>query len=102
MVPQIDNPDSEHASKSAEQSPLAGALTELATWTGGHVYIASTPAERSMAARQVIDELRHRYLIAVESSGLPGWHPRVVRARDRGLMVRTRSGYVAGQSRPNS
>jgi Ca-activated chloride channel family protein len=102
IVPSIDNPDSDHASKSAQQSPLAGALTELATWTGGHVYIASTPAERSASARQIVDELRHQYLIAFESSGFPGWHPLVVRARDRDLVVRARSGYVAGQSRPNS
>jgi len=38
----------------------------------------------------------------VESSGKPGWHPLVVRARDKDLTVRARSGYFAGQSRPNS
>jgi hypothetical protein len=53
-------------------------------------------------ARQIIDELRHQYLIAFESSGKPGWHPLQVRARDKDLTVRARSGYFAGQSRPIS
>ena len=52
------------------------------------------------AARQIVDELRHQYLIAFESSGKPGWHPLVVRARNKDLVVRARSGYIAGQSRP--
>ena len=42
------------------------------------------------------------YLLAFESSDRPGWHPLEVRARDRDLTVRARSGYFAGQSRPIS
>ena len=83
-------------------SALAGPLADLAAWTGGHVFVASTPGQRSVAARQIIDELRHQYLIAFESSGKPGWHPLVVRARNKDLTVRARSGYIAGQSRPTS
>jgi len=55
-----------------------------------------------VAARQIVDELRHQYLMAVESNSSPGWHPLVVRARNKDLVVRARSGYIAGQSRPNS
>jgi hypothetical protein len=66
------------------------------------VFVASGPAQRSMVARQIVDELRHQYLIAFESSGKPGWHPLVVRARSKDLIVRARTGYIAGQSRPNS
>ena len=65
-------------------------------------FVASTPGQRSIAARQIIDELRHQYLIAFESSGKPGWHPLVVRARNKDLIVRARSGYIAGQSRPTA
>ena len=36
-------------------------LADLAPWTGGHAFVASTPAQRSAAARQIIDELRHQY-----------------------------------------
>jgi hypothetical protein len=81
---------------------FAGPLADLAAWTGGHVVVASTPGQRSIAAREIIDELRHQYLIAFESSGKPGWHPLVVRARKKDLIVRARSGYIAGQSRPTA
>jgi Ca-activated chloride channel family protein len=100
VVPSIDNPSAEVATVSVHSSPLAGALTELAVGTGGDAFIVSTPAQHSIAARQVIDELRHQYLIAFESSGRPGWRPLVIRARSKDLVVRARSGYIAGQSRP--
>jgi hypothetical protein len=101
IVPSIDNPTSDMATNSIAQASLGGALSDLATWTGGHTFVASTPAQRSAAARQIVDELRHQYLIAFEASGLPGWHPLVVRARQKDLIVRSRSGYIAGQSRPS-
>jgi VWFA-related protein len=97
-VPAIDNPFTEFGEQS---SPLSGSLTELAARTGGRVVVASTPGTRSLAARQIIAELRHQYLIAFESSGTSGWHPLVVRARNKDLTVRARNGYIAGRSRPN-
>ena len=102
IVPSIDNPLSNYGTTSVENSALTSSLSDLAYWTGGRTFVASTIAERSQTARQIVDELRHQYLIAFESSGKPGWHPLVVRARDKDLTVRTRSGYFAGQSRPNS
>ncbi|MGH9140370.1 MAG: VWA domain-containing protein [Vicinamibacterales bacterium] len=102
IVPSIDNPSSDSSTHSVESTALAGPLAELAAWTGGHVFVASTPGQRSIAARQIIDELRHQYVIAFESSGRPGWHPLVVRARNKDLVVRARSGYIAGQSRPTA
>ena len=102
IVPSIDNPSEDTAVSSVERSALAGPLSDLAAWTGGHVFVASTPGQRSIAARQIIDELRHQYLIAFESSGKPGWHPLVVRARNKDLTVRARSGYIAGQLSPTS
>lgn len=100
IVPSIDNPSEDTSTQSIERMAFAGPLSDLAAWTGGHVFVASTPGQRSVAARQIIDELRHQYLIAFESSGNPGWHPLVVRARNKDLTVRARSGYIAGQSRP--
>jgi Ca-activated chloride channel homolog len=102
IAPSIDNPSEEASTKSVSGSAFAGPLADLASWTGGHVFVASTPGQRSIAARQIIDELRHQYLIAFESSGRPGWHPLVVRARNRDLTVRARSGYMAGQSSPTA
>jgi Ca-activated chloride channel family protein len=100
-VPSIDNPSTDYSTNEGS-SPLAGPLSDLAAWTGGHAFVASTPAARSAAARQIVDELRHQYLMTFESSGTTGWHPLEVRARKKNLTVRARSGYVAGQSRPNS
>jgi Ca-activated chloride channel homolog len=102
IVPSIDNPSAESSTNSVESVAFAGPLADLAAWTGGHVFVASTPGQRSVAARQIIDELRHQYVIAFESSGKPGWHPLVVRARNKDLIVRARSGYIAGQSRPTA
>jgi Ca-activated chloride channel homolog len=101
VVPSIDNPFSETATMSPGRSALGGPLADLAAWTGGHTFVVSTPGQRSLAARQVVDELRHQYLIAFESSGQPGWHSLVVRARNKDLTVRARSGYIAGQSSPD-
>ena len=102
IVPSIDNPSEDTSTHSVGSAAFIGPLSDLADWTGGHVFVASTPGQRSIAARQIIDELRHQYLIAFESSGKPGWHPLVVRARKKDLVVRARSGYIAGQSNPTS
>jgi Ca-activated chloride channel family protein len=101
IVGSIDNPTEDISTTSVERSAFTGPLADLAAWTGGHVFVASTPGQRSIAARQIIDELRHQYLIAFESTGAPGWHPLVVRAKQKDLTVRARSGYIAGQSRPS-
>ena len=102
IVGAIDNPSEDISTTSIERSAFIGPLSDLAAWTGGNVFVASAPGQRSVAARQIIDELRHQYLIAFESSGKPGWHPLVVRARNKDLTVRARSGYIAGQSSPSA
>ena len=100
IVPAIDNPTADLGTVS--HSALTGSLSNLAYWTGGDAFVVSTISERSLTARQLVDELRHQYLIAFESSPMPGWHPLVVKMRDKDFNVRARSGYVAGQSRPTS
>jgi VWFA-related protein len=99
IVAAVDNPSAEIGAPTAMGLALAESLSDLANWTGGNFFAASIPAERSAAARQIVDELRHQYLIAFEASGRPGWHPLSVRVRDRELVVRARSGYFAGQPR---
>jgi Ca-activated chloride channel family protein len=71
-------------------------LRSLAQWTGGDLFITSAPAHESIAARQIIDELRHQYVLAFNSSTSSGWHPVDVRVKDRDWVVRARSGYIAG------
>jgi Ca-activated chloride channel family protein len=73
-----------------------GELTDLARWTGGELFVATGPAEAQVAAQQIVSELRYQYLLAIEASPDPGWHPLEVRTRNPELRVRARSGYIAG------
>jgi len=102
IVSSVDNPAADVGVVEAARSPLAGPLADLASETGGQAFVASSIVERSTVARRIVEELRHQYLIAFEAGTAPGWHSLVVRARGKNLTVRTRSGYSAGQSRPNS
>ena len=43
-------------------------LRTLARWTGGELFVTSAPAHESIAARQIVDELRHQYVLAFEAS----------------------------------
>jgi Ca-activated chloride channel family protein len=97
----IDNPDHERATPGAKKEAPAsiGTVEDLARWTGGALYYSSTPATAYTAARAVIDELRHLYLIAFEPGTEPGWHPIEIRTADKDFVVRTRGGYVAGSVR---
>jgi Ca-activated chloride channel family protein len=85
----------------AAESPDA-TLADLARWTGGDLFITTTAAESSQAARRILDELRHQYLLAFEPGAAPGWHPLEVRVKNKNYVVRARAGYVAGQSRSAS
>jgi len=88
----IDDPRQSGAARTDNSS----ALENLARWTGGELFTASAPAHASVAARQIVDELRHQYRLAFEASSRPGWRPLEVRARDRDLTVRARAGYTVG------
>lgn len=91
----IDDP--RQVGNGREREAVTGPLPDLARWTGGEMFTASAPAHASVAARQIVDELRHQYMIAFEASNREGgWRPLEVRARDGGLTVRARSGYSSG------
>ena len=76
----------------------ASGLTNLSRGTGGEMFVASAPAHASLAARQIVDELRHQYVLAFEASSRPGWRPLEITARDKKFVVRARTGYTAGDS----
>ncbi|MGH8569765.1 MAG: VWA domain-containing protein [Gammaproteobacteria bacterium] len=97
----IDDPGSDRATPgSRKEAPLSiGTIEDLARWTGGALYYSSTAASAYTAARAMIDELRHLYLIAFEPGAEPGWHPIEIRTADKDFVVRTRGGYVAGSVR---
>jgi VWFA-related protein len=100
VISPLDHVGEKSAVASPESSPLTGDLTDLARWTGGALLMSSAPAHASLAARQIVTELRHQYLIVFEPSAVPGWHPLELRARDKDFTVRARSGYFAGHTRP--
>ena len=75
---------------------LASDLQELARRTGGDLHISSSPAQMSIAARQVLNELRHQYVLAFEASSRAGWRSLEVRTRQARLVVRARTGYSTG------
>jgi Ca-activated chloride channel homolog len=94
----LDHPGQDFAVVGAETSPVATQLSNLSYWTGGTLFMVSAPAHASQAARDLITELRHQYLIAFEAAREPGWYELDVRTRRRELTVRARSGYFS-QSR---
>jgi Ca-activated chloride channel family protein len=75
---------------------MSSGLSDLARWTGGDIFIAVAPAHASIAARQIVSEMRHQYMLAFEASARAGWRPLEVKAQNRELIVRARSGYKAG------
>jgi Ca-activated chloride channel homolog len=102
IVSGLDDPTSDTATPSALKSPLAGELANLASWTGGAAWVASAAPQRDYVVHQIVEELRHQYLIAIESGAEPGWHPLTVKLRHKDLTAHARSGYIVGQSRPKS
>lgn len=98
VMAKIDDPRERSEDDGVEAAMPATRLQELAERTGGELFMASAPAHASVAARQILGELRHQYVLAFEASTRQGWRPLEVRAKD-GLTVRARSGYTAGGNR---
>jgi len=71
------------------------ALQRLSHFTGGELFVTSAPAHESMAARQVVDELRHQYVMGIAATPGSGWHALSVKKKQKDLSVRARSGYSA-------
>jgi VWFA-related protein len=94
----IDHPGHDHSLVDGAPKSAAGTVEDLANWTGGAFFYTSAPSETSKAARTVIEELREQYIIAFEPAVANGWRSLEVKMRDKGLNVRTRSGYLAGDA----
>lgn len=98
VVSPLDHAGAEGSLDEREAVETASPLGRLAYWTGGRAHIASTPAHASIAAREILAELRHQYLLAFEP-GPPGWHALSVRATNRGYSVRARTSYLSAPRR---
>src|SRR5262245_2049867 len=98
VVPTIDDPRNQEGGNRA----LNGDLADLARWTGGQLFIATSTPEAGAVARALVGELREQYLIALEPGEKPGWHSVEVRVSRKNATVQARGGYVAGPRRPVS
>jgi len=74
-----------------------GGVEDLSRWTGGNLYTTTNAAESYLAANAIVEDLRHQYLIGLEPSDVPGWHPLAVLVRQRAT-VQARSGYWVGEN----
>lgn len=92
-VPKIDQASYVERAGSANARLTADAQ-DLARWTGGDLLWAP-PGGAAPAARQILAELRHQYLIAVDSVADGAWRRLEVKVRNPRLNVRARSGYVS-------
>lgn len=95
VVSPIDHQGTDDAVDQTAARDTDTPLGRLAYWTGGTTHVTSTPAHASVAAREILGELRHQYLLAFEP-GPPGWRPLTVRATDDDYSVRARTGYRSG------
>jgi len=84
----LERANSRLAGKSAD-------LQDLAAWTGGDLVWVNGADDAAVRAFQILTELRHKYLIAIDSAAEGDWRPIDVRVRDRHLTVRARSGYFS-------
>jgi len=73
----------------------SGFVGELAEVTGGAVFEIASPLEIAPTFKKVLDEFRHRYLLAYTPTGVPaaGWHNLKVRVKRPGAVVKARHGY---------
>src|SRR5262245_804047 len=82
--------------------PHIATLADLARWTGGEMAVTSELEDSVKALRELMENLRHQYMITFEPGARPGWHPLEVRTRKKNLTVHARSGYLAGVGREGS
>lgn len=93
-VAPIDRAMYEARAETVARTDAAG-VRDLAAWTGGDLYWVTREDEAVAQARAIVSELRHEYLITVESATAPEWRPIEVRVRNHRLAVRARSGYFS-------
>ena len=84
----------ETAARSLESD--AADLRDLAEWTGGQLVFASTFLETVASASTLIDELRQRYVLAIEAAAVQEWRRLDVRVKRPSAKVKARSGYFGG------
>ena len=82
---------------SAGASGKASFLRDLGDATGGRLLRVETTKDLHAVFLQILDEFRHRYVLAFSPRGVPasGWHDLVVRVKTKRATVKARPGYFA-------
>lgn len=72
---------------------------DLSEVTGGRVFAIESTTDLSATFANILEEFRMRYLVSYSPQGVApgGWHRLEVRVRKRGVTVKARPGYFAGQ-----
>jgi Ca-activated chloride channel family protein len=99
LVLPIDDPSSDRATPQAGRAAPGGSVSDLARWTGGQLRYASDPLAARRVARDMVDELRHQYVLGIDGLDGPGWHPLEIRTTTTTHTVRARGGYML-EARP--
>jgi VWFA-related protein len=73
--------------------PYGVDLRDLAAWSGGGVFVASSPLEAQAAAAALVRDLRHQYVLSIDAAATGEWRRLDVQVRKKGAIVRARSGY---------
>jgi VWFA-related protein len=94
-VPSIDEATMMEAAERAQPSGSAD-LRDLAEWTGGQLVFSRNFVEATVVAARLLDELRQRYVLAIEAASLDGWRRLDVRVKHPSAVVKARSGYFGG------
>lgn len=77
----------------------AATLADLARWTGGSVRAAGAGEDMLEAAGELLQGLRHQYVLTFRPGFRRGWHPIEILTADDRLAVHARRGYVAGRAK---
>jgi VWFA-related protein len=81
------------ASPTSDDGPAPFSVADLARRTGGLSVEASSPAQLSVVAQTILDELHHQYVMAFAAGSEHGWHALQVRVRRGKVNARSRDGY---------
>ena len=98
VVSPLDDPDSDrftgadHAGAAAKGAEVLSRYAEL---SGGAAFVVSDFRNLKLAADRIVGELKHQYRLGYDPPPGPSRFRRVeVRSTRKGVVVRTRSGYV--------
>ena len=85
--------------EAGQEAAAAETLSRYATFSGGASFRVSTLSGVVLAAQQIATDLKHQYRIGWDpTEGTAPYRHVVVRSTRKGVVVRTRSGYVPPSS----